>query len=102
MLFSGAIETTILPQISDWDSKGAQEQIENILPDAITASLFFVIPAFFGVLILSRDLLYYVFTPAYAAAWPILIILIGGKLFEGIDRIFKTYCLEWIDLIYGQ
>jgi O-antigen/teichoic acid export membrane protein len=90
MLFSGAIETTILPQISDWDSKGAQEQIENILPDAITASLFFVIPAFFGVLILSRDLLYYVFTPAYAAAWPILIILIGGKLFEGIDRIFKN------------
>jgi O-antigen/teichoic acid export membrane protein len=90
MLFSGAIETTILPQISDWDSEGAQAQIENILPDAITASLFFVIPAFFGVLVLSRELLYYVFTPAYATAWPVLIILLGGKLFEGVDRIFKN------------
>jgi O-antigen/teichoic acid export membrane protein len=90
MLFSGAIETTILPQISDWDSEGAQAQIENVLPNAITASLFFVIPAFFGVLVLSRELLYYIFTPAYATAWPVLIILLGGKLFEGADRIFKN------------
>jgi len=90
MLVSGAIETTILPQISNWDSESAQAQIENVLPDAITASLFFVIPSFFGVLVLSRDLLYYVFTPAYATAWPVLIVLLGGKLFEGVDRIFKN------------
>jgi O-antigen/teichoic acid export membrane protein len=90
MLFSGAIETTILPQISEWDSDGSRKQIEQVLPHAITASLFFVVPAFFGVIVLSRDLLYYVFTPEYASAWLILIILLGGKLFEGADRIFKN------------
>jgi len=90
MLFSGAIETTILPQISDWSSEGEKAKIENILPDAITASLFLAIPAFFGALVLSREILYYVFTPGYATAWPVLTILLGGKLFEGADRIFKN------------
>ena len=90
MLFSGAIETTILPQISEWDAEGSHKRIESILPHTITASLFFVVPAFFGVLVLSSDILYYVFTPEYASAWPVLIILLGGKLFEGVDRIFKN------------
>lgn len=90
MLFSGAIETVILPQISEWDSEDEHKQIENVLRPALTASLFFVIPAFFGGIILSYDFLFYVFTPEYAAAWPVLIVLLGGKLFEGIDRIFKN------------
>lgn len=90
MLFSGAIETTILPQISEWDSESSHNQIERILPYSITASLFFVIPACFGVVVLSRDILFYLFTPEYASAWPVLIILFGGKIFEGIDRIFKN------------
>jgi O-antigen/teichoic acid export membrane protein len=90
MLFSKAIETTLLPQISNWDSDGSRIQIENVIPNAITASLFFIVPAFFGVLVLSQELLYYVFSPAYADAWPVLIILLGGKLFEGVDGIFKN------------
>lgn len=90
MLFSSAVERTILPQISAWDSQGTEKQIEELLPNALLASLLFVIPSFFGVAVLSEEILYFIFSPEYVTAAPILIILIGGRLLESIDIIFKN------------
>jgi O-antigen/teichoic acid export membrane protein len=90
MIFSSVIETTILPQISSWDAQGQKEEIASVLPNAILASLFFVIPAFFGSLVVSSELLHFIFGEEYASAWLVLIILMSGKIIEAIDRILKN------------
>lgn len=84
MLFSSAIATTIFPQVSRWDAKETMEQIENLIPIAITYSMLIVVPAFFGTLVLSRDILSLVFDVELDLAWLALIILMGEKIFQSI------------------
>lgn len=92
-LVSIAIDVNILPQISEWDSQDAKKQIEDVVPNAVTASLFFVIPAFFGSLLISREGLGLIFGPEYQVAWLVLIVFIGGKVVESFDRIIKNILL---------
>lgn len=82
MLFSRAIATTVFPQISEWSAAGTTEAIEDLIPDAVSASLFFVIPAFFGVAVFSREILGLVFGQDFTIAWLVLIILMGEKIFQ--------------------
>lgn len=84
MLFSGAIATTIFPQVSQWDAEDATERIENLLSEAIAPSLFFVVPAFFGVLLFSREILGLVFGSEFEAGWLVLIILMGEKVLQSV------------------
>jgi O-antigen/teichoic acid export membrane protein len=97
ILVSATIESIIFPQISSWDASKSREKIEHLFPGAIFGALFLAIPAFFGALLLSDQLLEFLFGKEYVAANIVLIILMFSKLFESIDRIFKNF-LEGIDL----
>lgn len=90
VIVSSAIETTILPQISEWSSNDQYESIENELPKAILGGVFLVIPSFFGVVLLGREILRYVFGEGFTIATAALIILMGGKVIEAIDGILKN------------
>jgi O-antigen/teichoic acid export membrane protein len=79
-----------MPQISAWDAQGERDKIERLLPKVISAALILIIPAFFGVVLFSKSILSIIFGPAYEAAWLVLIVLMGGKLIEGVDRVFKS------------
>jgi len=96
ILLSTAIERIILPQISSWDASESTEKIQNLFPNAILASSFLVIPAFFGVLVLSSEILGIIFGNEYAAGGGILVVLVFSKLVESIDRIVKNF-LEGLD-----
>lgn len=96
MLFSTAISTTLYPQVSKWDAEDATEHIEQILPKAIVVPLFFSIPAFFGTVVLSRDILGLVFGPEYAAGWLVLIVLMSEKSFQSVYTILGR-TLQGID-----
>ena len=87
LLASKAIGKTIFPAISRWDSEEATRRIEDLIPSALTPSLALVIPSFFGVVLLSREILTLVFGPEYSGAWLVLIVLIGGKTFEAIQDV---------------
>ena len=97
ILASIAIEQTLLPQISSWDSVNSTELIRQILPGALLGSLFIVIPAFFGTILLSEAILRIIFGAEYANGWLVLVILMGGKIVEASDRILKTF-VEGINL----
>lgn len=97
ILASAAIESIILPQISSWDASGSREKIEDLFPGAIFGALFLAIPAFFGTLVLSEQLLTFLFGEEYAAGGLVLLILMFSKLIESVDRIIKNF-LEGIDL----
>jgi O-antigen/teichoic acid export membrane protein len=87
MLFSGSIATTIFPQVSQWDAKDATKRIESLLPNAIAPALFIAIPAFFGVVLFSREILGLVFGDEYTAASLVLIILMGEKVIQSVHTV---------------
>ena len=87
MIFSQAIAMTVFPQISRWDTEDAIDKIETVIPKAIAPTLFFVIPAFFGALLFSSDILGLLFGPEYSAGWLVLIVLMGEKVFQSVHTI---------------
>ncbi|ELY63471.1 flippase [Natrinema versiforme] len=82
ILLSRSIATTIFPQISKWDSKDAQDRIEDLLPQVLTPSLILVIPAFFGTVVLSEEILGLLFGSEYTIASLALIILMFDQVTE--------------------
>lgn len=86
-LFSTSIATTIFPQVSQWDAEDATAHIETLLPKAIVPPLFFVIPAFFGILLFSHDILGLLFGAEYTAGWLVLIILTFEKVIQSVHLI---------------
>lgn len=87
ILGSKAIAHTIFPQVSRWDANRAIERIEWLIPRAITPSLIFAVPAFFGTILFSREILTFVFDAEYATAWLVLIVLMGEKIFQSVHVI---------------
>ncbi|WP_348611332.1 flippase [Halobaculum rarum] len=87
ILFSGAISTTIFPQVSKWDAIGSKERIEDLIPSVLTPSLVLVIPAFFGTLLFSQEILGLIFGAEYVKAWLVLILLMGDKVFQAVQAI---------------
>lgn len=85
VLLSQSIAKTIFPQVSQWDTAGTQERIEDLIPNAIIASSYLVIPSFFGILLFSEEILRLVFDPEYTVAWFVLIILMGDKVFQSVQ-----------------
>ncbi|MFC6993639.1 polysaccharide biosynthesis C-terminal domain-containing protein [Haladaptatus sp. GCM10025707] len=84
LIFSKALGRALFPQISKWASENEISKINEIISESMTLSLFLVIPAFFGSLLYSQEILSFVFGPEYAVAWIVLIILLAEKIFQAI------------------
>ncbi|MFK8214195.1 flippase [Haloferax volcanii] len=80
LLLSRSIGTALFPQISSWNSDMSSKKIESALRDYMTPSLFFILPAFFGVLVFGQEILVLVFGSEFELAWVALVILMGGKV----------------------
>ncbi|SFG72750.1 Membrane protein involved in the export of O-antigen and teichoic acid [Halopelagius inordinatus] len=87
VLGSTAIAQTIFPQVSRWDADQARDRIERLIPRTVLPSLILVVPAFFGTLLFSREILGLVFGSEYTVAWLVLIILMGEKIFQAVHNI---------------
>jgi O-antigen/teichoic acid export membrane protein len=96
ILFSSSIATTIFPQVSQWHDENAKERIEKVIPNVITPSMFFVIPAFVGIVLFSHEILGLVFGPEFTTGYLVLIILMGEKIFQSIHFILGR-SLQGID-----
>ncbi len=87
ILFSNAIAMTIFPQVSEWSADGANDRIESLIAVVMTPSLFFVIPAFFGTVMFSQEILQFIFGQEYTTAAVVLIVLMGDKVFQAIQLV---------------
>ena len=87
LLLARSIGTAIFPQFSSWDSAGSQEAIERLFSRIITPALLLVFPAFFGVAVLSREILSLVFGPEYAVGWLALILIMAGKVPGAVQNV---------------
>jgi len=84
ILLSMAIGDTLLPQVSQWSSGEETSKIETAIQNAVTPSMLLVIPSFFGVLLLSHEILGIVFGSEFTIAWLALIILMAGKVLQSV------------------
>lgn len=87
ILFSQALASTIFPQVSQWNAEDAQNRIENLIAKSLAPSLFLVIPAFFGTLLFSEEILGIVFGDEFTLAATVLILLMSDKIFQSIQLI---------------
>ncbi|QKY22032.1 flippase (plasmid) [Halolamina sp. CBA1230] len=89
MLLGKSIATTLLPQVSQWSVEGDDSNIESAIYNAITPSMLFVIPSFFGVVVFSKEILGIVFGAEFTIAWLAFIILMAEKLLQSIHVILS-------------
>lgn len=87
LLVAQSIGVAIFPQFSSWESTGDRESIEELFSNVLTPSMFLVFPAFFGTLVLSREILVHVFDPEFGAAWLALIVIMAGKIPSGVQSL---------------
>ena len=88
VLLSNAVALAVFPRISRWHAKGRTDQIGDLISNSIVPTLVLVIPAFGGVLLLSADILEFVFGPEYVLASLVLVILSGEKVLQALYRLF--------------
>lgn len=96
MLLTRGVSSIMTPQVSAWDASAATDRIERLLTNVTTPSLLMVIPSFFGVLLLSEPILELLFGAEYGVASLALVVLVGGKVFDAVQRVFGQ-CLTGID-----
>ncbi|HII05870.1 MAG TPA: oligosaccharide flippase family protein [Methanotrichaceae archaeon] len=84
-----AISSTLFPYISEWSANGQIDHIKNAFSEALTYSLILAIPIFAGVLVFSKDLLYFAYGETFSMAWITLIVLTGARLIETVQMITR-------------
>ncbi|WP_218644785.1 lipopolysaccharide biosynthesis protein [Natronomonas gomsonensis] len=89
-LVGGIVGNTVFAQLSAWRTRGEFGRIEGTVRESLTASLFLVVPAFFGVLLLSENLLGVVFGPEYVLAAGALVVLMGEKIVAAVNVVFDA------------
>lgn len=86
-LLAASIGTAMLPQASAWDTGAESDRIGRLLSAAITPSLFLIVPAFFGAVVLAPELLGVLFGAEFTVASVALLVLIAGKVPEAIQML---------------
>lgn len=87
LLLSRSIAISIFPQISEWSATDATAKVERLITNSIIPAVAIVIPAFFGSVLLSVEILQFVFGAEYIIASLALIILMGQTVFQGLHAI---------------
>ena len=96
LLFSKALGLTVFPQISEWSSEDAVGKIESLIPTATFASLIVSIPAFFGTVLFSAEIIEYLFGAEYLLASTAIVILMLEKIFQSVHKVWG-YSLQALD-----
>ena len=97
-MLSSSLSQVLFPEVSNADARDAIDRIREAISTAIIWSIFLAVPAFFGALLLSDEILRVVFQIESAAAGIALAVLLFGKIFHsqftplnralsGIDRV---------------
>lgn len=96
ILLSRSISLVILPKISSLYEKGELQEIESVLPKAQYWAIALVLPAFVASLVLAEEIILVLFGIEYVSAWAVLIVVIGGKVFQA-EHVVLERSLQAID-----
>jgi O-antigen/teichoic acid export membrane protein len=85
LLFPSALGVSLLPQASALSARGDHDRVGELVSGALFPAVALVIPAAFGTLVLSEELLGILFGPEYVTAGLALIVLVAGKVPEAVQ-----------------
>ncbi len=85
-MFSDSLATAAFPQLSEYSGQGALDRIERLFPRLVTPSLAVAVPAFFGTLVLAREILSIVFGAAYVGAALVLVVLMADSITASVYK----------------
>lgn len=88
LLLSSSLSRVIFPEISSLTGGNTSERIENLVTGGLSVSLYLVVPAFFGVALLARELLKFGFGAQYVAGWSVLVVIAGVRIVEAANGVF--------------
>ncbi len=97
LLLSQAISSSIYPKISDFSSGNRKQEIAGIFSESLVYSPLLVIPAFFGTLVISKNLLGAIYGKDFEAGYLVLVILMLARVFQSMQMI-SVRTLEGMDL----
>jgi len=80
LLLSNAVRVAVFPQANQWSGEGAYEELESLIQRAFIPSLYLVIPAFVGVVILGEEIISVGFAIEFQNIHLVLIILMVEKV----------------------
>lgn len=66
--------------MSAWDSEDAHDELETLIPQAITPALLLAIPAVGGAWLFSADIIAVLFGAEYIAAAGAFVVIIAAKV----------------------
>lgn len=93
-MFSDALATSAFPRLSEYSGAQSFDRIESLFPRLVTPSVAVVVPAFFGGLVLSEELLRFVFGPAYVGATLVLVVLlfdsVSSAVYKPVSRTLRA------------
>jgi len=84
LLFSQAVRQAAFPLVNAEGSLKKIDRIESLIFQFVTPSLYFVIPAFFGIIILGDDILSVVFGVEFAVGVAVLGVLMLEKMQQAV------------------
>lgn len=87
LLFSQALGRAVFPEVSRLAARRDFESVEELLPDVLSASVAFAIPALFGTLVVAEELLRFLFGAEYTVAWFVLVVFMTEMVFQSGHRI---------------
>ncbi|GAA0307690.1 oligosaccharide flippase family protein [Halarchaeum salinum] len=90
LLVTNAVSNTVFAQLSAWHTRGEHERAGDTVAEALTASLFFVIPAAVGILLFGHDILGVVFGPEYVVAALAFVVLGAEKLVTAVNVVLDA------------
>lgn len=85
ILFSGALKSTLFPEVSEISNEEDPQAVANLVEDALSFSGLFLIPGLFGGAILGERILQ-LYGPEFTQGSTILTVLIIANLFMGYQN----------------
>lgn len=87
LLLSQAISSSIYPKISEFSTRNQKHEIAEIFSESLTYSPLLAIPAFFGALVISKDLLGTVYGNDFEMGYLVLIILMLTRVIQSMQMV---------------
>lgn len=87
LIMSNALATSLFPKFSEWSANDQNETIEKALSKGLFYSSLIPLPAFFGGLLLSKNIMTTVFGAEFSGGWIVLIILLAEKIPQSFQKI---------------
>ncbi len=96
LFVSGALSSALWPRINRWGKIKEIESIEKSLSEALSYSLLFVIPLFFGGVILGDKILYFFYGKEFIFGYSAFVVF----LFLQIINVFQLFFVVYLDALY--